>query len=133
MTRLPLSVAISSILGRKEDPGYRDIGHSMKVVDLRKLLGLTGSPMLYNYMNGTTEKIEPERALVMLYKFDVLVDQWLTIDELERDADNVELSLKVAREPIKEIIDELIDVDDRCADNHAKLRRGVRKLIAKYY
>ena len=102
--RLPLDVAITSLLGRKSDPLYREIGHSFKVEDLYKLLGLKGSPMLYHYMSGKTDKIEPERALVMYDKLNILIDQWDDPEELKNEAVNTEFSKMIAREPMKKVI-----------------------------
>ena len=130
--RLPLQVAIISILGRKHDEGYRDIGHNMKNKDLYTMLGVT-SPMLYHYISGHTNKIEPERALVLLDKLGILIDHWKDREELERDATNAELSEAIAKAPINKVIDDLVELDETASDNHQRLRRGVRKLIAKYY
>ena len=126
-----LSGAVASILGRKEHEGYREVGQNMKVQPLYKLLGLKGSPMLYHYMSGHTDTIEPERALVIYQKFDILIDLWLDIEELERDATNTEVSLQIAREPIREIIEEVVEVEQ--STELETMRRGLRKLIAKYY
>ena len=130
--RLPLQVAVISILGRKHDEGYRDIGHNMKNKDLYTMLGVT-SPMLYHYISGHTTKIEPERALVLLDKLGILIDDWKDREELERDATNAELSEAIAKAPINKVIDDLVELDETASDNHQRLRRGVRKLIAKYY
>jgi len=130
--RLSLQHAVISILGRKHDEGYRDIGHNMKNKDLYTMLGVT-SPMLYHYISGHTTKIEPERALVLLDKLGVLIDHWKDREELERDATNAELSDAIAKAPINGIIDELVELDDHASNNYERLRRGVRKLIAKYY
>lgn len=132
--RMSLAGAIASILGRKDHADYRNIKQSMKISDLYKLLGLTGSPMLYNYMGGKTKTIEAERAVVILDKFNVLVDLWLTEDELIDDAINAELSAQIAREPIKDIIEEIVEIEQSMRDdNHMATRRAMRKLIAKYY
>lgn len=131
MIRLPLDVAITSILGRKEAPNYRDLGHNMKIKDLFTILGLKGSPMLYHYMEGRTLKIEPERAMVLLDKFDILIDEWEDKEELERDAVNSELSVQIAREPIVAIIEEIVTLEQ--VTDVYRLRRGMRRLIAKYY
>ena len=130
--RLPLDHAIASILGKKDHEGYRDIGQNMKNKDLYTILGVT-SPMLYHYLSGHTTKIEPERALVLLDKFDVLINDWQDRDDLERDATNAELSDAIAKAPTNEIMDKLVELDENASDNHQRLRRGVRKLIAKYY
>lgn len=129
--RMPLDGAIASILGRKDHDKYRDIGQQMKIQDLYKLLGLTNSPMLYNYMNGKTVKIEPERAKVILDKFSILIDTWLTEDELNTDAQNVELSNQIAREPIKDIIEEIVEIEANT--ELVPMKRALRKLIARYY
>ena len=131
MIRLPLNVAITSLLGRKTDPNYRDLGHNMKIKDLYTILGLKGSPMLYHYMEGRTQSIEPERAMVLMDKFGILVDEWEDRDELERDATNAELSAQIAREPIVAIIDEIVTLES--VTDVYRLRRGLRRLIAKYY
>lgn len=129
--RLPLDGAIASILGRKEHENYRDVGQMMKIHDLYKLLGLTNSPMLYHYMSGKTKKIEPERALILFNKFNILVDHWEDEDELERDANNSELSAQIAKEPIREIIEEIVEIEKH-EDVYA-IRRQLRQLIARYY
>lgn len=129
--RLPLDHAIASILGRKDHEGYRDIGQQMKIHDLYKILGLTNSPMIYSYMSGKTKKIEPERAMVLYNKFDVLIDKWATPEELERDATNVELSNEIAKEPIKAIIEEIVEIEN--SEDIYAIRRGLRRLIARYY
>lgn len=131
IVRLSLPAAIASILGKRTHDDYRDVGQLMNAKDLYKLMGLTGSPMLYNYMNGKTKSIEPERAVVLLDKFDILVDEWLTPEELKGDVTNKELSLKIAREPVRQVMDELIEVEAN-EDIYA-LRKGLRKLIARYY
>ena len=131
MIRLPLDVAITSLLGRKTEPNYRDIGHNMKIKDLYTLLGLKGSPMLYHYMTGRTKEIEPERALVILKKFGILIDEWENEEELEREAVNSELSAQIAREPIIAIVDEIVTLES--VTDVYRLRRGLRRLIAKYY
>ncbi len=131
MIKLSLPATIASILGKREHEDYIDIKQAMAIKDLYKLMGLSNSPMLYNYMSGKTEKIEPERALVLLDKFDILVDLWDSADTLRADAANAELSAQIAREPIKGLIEELIEVEAK-EDEYA-LRRGLRKLIARYY
>jgi len=94
-------------------------------------MGLSNSPMLYNYMSGKTAKIEPERAVVLLDKFNILIDNWLDEDDLREEANNTELSLQIAREPIKGIIEEVVEIESN-EDIYA-LRKGLRKLIARYY
>lgn len=131
MIKLSLPATIASLLGKREHEDYIDIKQAMAIKDLYKLMGLSNSPMLYNYMSGKTEKIEPERALVLLDKFDILVDLWDSADTLRADAANAELSAQIAREPIKGLIEELIEVEAK-EDEYA-LRRGLRKLIARYY
>jgi len=131
LIRLSIPAAVASVLGKKEHEDYRNIGQNMNVKDLYKLLGLTGSPMLYNYMSGKTKTIEPERALVFLDKFDILIDDWLEPEELRDDANNRELSAQIAREPIKGIIEEIVEIEAN-EDLYA-LRKGLRKLIARYY
>ena len=129
--RLPLDTAIVSILGKKEDDRYREIGHFMPVKELYILMGLTSSPMLYNYMKGTSKRIEPERAWALYTHFNILIDEWLTPDELESDCTNREISLKVARRPIKDIIDEIVEIDS--IEDERKMRRALKQLIARYY
>ena len=131
MIRLPLDVAILSILGRRKEPKYRDIGHSMKVDDLYKLLGLKGSPMLYHYMNGNTENIEPERAIVILEKFDVLIDLWETEEELRREATNMEMSRQIINEPFIPLMEELVKLEE--AVSITTIKRGIRKILARFY
>jgi len=129
--RLSLPAAIASVLGKRDHLDYRDVGQRMNIKDLYKLMGLSNSPMLYNYMSGKTEKIEPERAVVLLDKFNILVDLWLNEAELRADAKNTELSTQIAREPVRALMEELIEVEAN-EDIYA-LRRGLRKLIARYY
>ena len=131
MIRLSLPAAVASILGNKAHEDYRDIGQNMLAKDLYKLMGLTGSPMLYNYMSGKTQKIDPERAMVLLTKFDLLVDKWLTPEELREEATNREVSLQIAREPIRGIIEEIVEIET--IKGEYEMRRGLRKLIARYY
>ena len=131
MIRLSLPASIASVLGKREHDGYHNIGQCMKSKDLYKLLGLTNSPMLYNYMSGKTISIDPERALVLLDKFDILVDDWLTPEDLRADASNAERSLQIAREPIKGIIEEIVEIESN--EDIYSLRRGLRKLISRYY
>lgn len=131
MTKLPLSSAVASLLGKKDHDGYQDVGQLMTAKDLYKLMGLTGSPMLYNYMSGKTKKIEPERAMILWDKFSILVDDWENPDDLQRDCTNVELSKQIANEPIKEIVEQLVEVES--SDNYHDMKRGLRKLIARYY
>ena len=131
MIRLPLNVTITSLLGRKKDPIYRDVGQNMKVEDLYKMLGLKGSPMLYHYMSGKTETIEPERALVILAKFDILIDEWADEEELTRDATNTELSKQIAKEPFIKVMEMLIELETSAS--MSTMKRGIRKILAKYY
>ena len=129
--RLSLDVAITSLLGRKGDPLYRDIGHDMKVKTLYELLGLKGSPMLYKYMDGTTKKLEPERALIILDKFDILVDLWEDEEELRREAVNVGNSKEMAKQPFIEVMEDLIKLET--AKSMTTMKRGIRRILAKYY
>ena len=131
MIRLPLNVTITSLLGRKKDPIYRDVGQNMKVEDLYKMLGLKGSPMLYHYMSGKTETIEPERALVILAKFDILIDEWADEEELTRDATNTELSKQIAKEPFIKVMEMLIELETSAS--MSTMKRGIRKILAKFY
>ena len=131
LIRLSLPATIASVLGKRKHEDYRDIGQLMNAKDLYKLLGLTGSPMIYNYLSGKTKTIDPERAVVLLDKFNVLVDEWLTPEELRADATNKELSAQIAREPIKDIINSIVEIEAN-EDIYA-LRKGLRKLIARYY
>jgi len=128
VVRLPLDSAIASILGNKNHEGYREINQNMKVSDLRKLLGLTGTPMIYNYMGGKTKTIEPDRAIVLLTKFNVLITDWATADELILEAGNAAISAQIAYEPIREVMEELL-----VAERQPDLKRAIRKIIAKYY
>ncbi len=129
--RLPLDVTITSLLGRTKDPLYRDIGQNFKIDDLFKLLGLKGSPMLYHYMSGKTDRIEAERALVIYEKFNILIDNWDDVDELQREAINTELSKQIAREPMIKVMEMLIEVET--AMSMTTMKRGIRKILAKYY
>ena len=131
VVRLSLPASIASILGKRDHEGFRDVGQLMNAKDLYGLLGLTGSPMLYNYMSGKTKTIDAERAVVILDKFNILVEDWLTEEELRSDATNKELSAQIAREPIRKIIEEIVEVESN-EDIYA-LRKGLRKLIARYY
>ncbi len=131
VVRLPLAHAIASILGKRDHEGYRNVGQNMTTKQLYTLIGLTSSPMLYNYMSGKTKKIEPERALVIYEKFNIIIDDWLTVAELKEDCINKELSQQIAAQPIKGIIGEIVDIEK--LDSEAKRTRGLRKLIAKYY
>ena len=130
-TRLPLDSAIASILGKKEHDGYRDIGQNMKVKDLRKILGLTATPMIYNYMSGKTKRIDPERALVVFETFGILIDDWLTSDELKIDATNSEISNQIASEPLREIMDDILEAER--ASTFDGMKRKLRLIIARYY
>lgn len=129
--RLPLDSAITSLLGRKKDKLYRDTGYAFKVDTLYKLLGLKGSPMLYHYMSGKTEVIEPERALVIFEKFNILIDLWVDEDELRRDASNTEVSKQIAREPMKQVMEMLLEVES--ALSMTTMKRGIRKILVKFY
>ena len=131
MVRLPLPATIASLMGKKDHEGYRNVGQFMTAKDLYTLIGLSASPMLYNYMSEKTKTIEPERALVIYEKFDILIDEWLTPEELREDCTNKEMSMKIAAQPIKEIIEEIVKVER--LEGESQMRRGLRKLIAKYY
>ena len=131
VVRLSLPASIASILGKRDHEEFRDVGQLMNAKDLYGLLGLTGSPMLYNYMSKKTATIDAERAVVILDKFNILVEDWLTEEELRSDATNKELSAQIAREPIRKIIEEIVEVESN-EDIYA-LRKGLRKLIARYY
>ena len=130
MIRLSIADAVASMLGKKDHVGYRDLGVKMKVKPLASLLGVT-TPMLYNYMNNKTFKIEAERALVILNNFDVLINEWGSEVELRQDMKNEELGAKIAREPIKEIIEELVEIESLV--ELKDIQRAMRLLIAKYY
>ncbi len=131
VTPLSLPSAIASILGKRDHDDYVNINQQMNIKDLYLLLGLTGSPMLYNYMSGKTKTIEPERALVLLDKFNILIKDWTSPEELREDASNKELSAQIAREPIRGIIKDIVEIEAQ-EDEYA-VRKGLRKLIAKYY
>lgn len=131
MIKLSLPATIASILGKREHEDYQDVGHKMSVKDLYKLLGLTGSPMLYNYMSGKTKSIEAERAVVIHDKFGILVDHWNSAEELKQDATNTELSEQIAREPLKEIINDIVELEAN--EDVYSLRKGLRRIIARYY
>ena len=129
--RLSLPATIASVLGKRDHEEYRNVNQLMNTKDLYTLLGLTGSPMLYNYMSGKTKSIDPERAVVLLDKFNILVDDWLDETELREDATNKELSAQIAREPIKGIIEQIVEIESN--EDIYQLRKGLRKLIARYY
>jgi len=131
MVRMPLDATIVSILGKKEDERYREIGHAMNIKELHNLMGLTASVMLYNYMNGKSTGIEPERAWAIYEHFNILIDDWLTPEELERDCTNKNMSQQIARRPIKDIIHAIVDIDG--IEDERKMRRALKQLIAKYY
>jgi len=132
MTKISLSGAVASILGKKDHEDYQEIGQLMGAKDLYTLIGLTGSPMLYNYMSGKTKNIEPERAKVFLDKFDLLIDLWDDPNTLRQDCTSTALSKQIAYEPIKGIIDYLVELEKEAEDNY-EFRRGIRKLIVKHY
>ncbi len=129
--RLDIATAITSLLGRTKDPLYREVGYSFKVEDLFKILGLKGSPMLYHYMSGKTDKIEPERALVIYEKFSILIDQWESPADLRQEATNTLFSKEIAKEPMKKVMEMLIEVES--AVSMTSMKRGIRKILAKYY
>ena len=129
MIRLSLGGAIASILGKKEHIDYRDVGVKMKIKPFSSLIKVT-TPMLYNYMNGRTQTIEAERALVILEQFDILVDDWLNRLELEQDLKNEDLGEQIAREPTREIVESLVELEPLEGE---ELKRAVRVLIAKHY
>ena len=131
MIRLPLPSAIASLLGKKEHTAYRDIGITVKAKDLYKMLGLTNSPMLYKYMEIEDLTIAPERALVFLDKFDILISDWVSEEELRNDCTNKERGKEIAYQPIKEIMENLVELDSY--EDDTALRRGLKKLIAKHY
>ena len=87
--------------------------------------------MLYHYMSGKTETIEPERALVIFEKFDILIDDWEDEEELRRDAVNTELSKQIAREPMVKVMEMLVELES--ALSMTTMKRGIRKILAKYY
>jgi hypothetical protein len=82
-------------------------------------------------MSGKTDNIEPERALVILVKFDVLIDEWEDEDELRREATNVELSKQIAREPFIEVMEMLVELENSAS--MSTMKRGIRKILAKFY
>lgn len=129
--RTSLSGAIASILGRTDHEGYRNVGQSMDVKSLYKLLGLTSSPMIYNYLSGKTQTIVAERAVILYETFGLLVDYWLTPEDLYIEASNTAVSKKLAREPFKEILEEIIVIERE--EDCYEMRRGLRKLIARHY
>ncbi len=129
--RMCLAGAIASILGRRDHPEYREIGLHLKVQDLRKLLGLTGTPMIYSYLSYKTDKIDAERALVIYEKFNIIIDQWLTSDELKIEATNAELSKQIAKEPLKDILADVETAESKSTIEGVK--RELRKIIARYY
>jgi len=129
--RLPLDAAIASILGKRDHSGYRNIGHNMSVKSLYTTLGLTGSPMIYKYLSGGTKNIEPERALAILREFGVLIDTWLTEEELLASCTNKELSIQIASRPIQEVIEKVIEAEK--LQGEGAIKKALRKIIAKYY
>jgi len=131
MVRISLSGAVASLLGKTEHPNYTRVGKVMKAKDLYKMLGLTGSPMLYKYMSDDKVTIDPERAMVFYKRFDMLIDDWLTGEELGNDCKDVEAGRKIAYMPIKEIIDDIVEID--AIEDDTDMRRSLKKLIAKWY
>ena len=129
---MELDSAIASILGRTNHPSYVKLKYTMKVQELYKLLGLSGSPMLYKYMSGQTKSIEPERALVLYDKMGILLSQWDDRESIEAQINSDTLGATIANEPIKKVVEELVEIE---ADNdtYDTLRRGVRGLIFKHY
>ena len=128
---MSLAGAVASLLGKKDHEDYRDVGVTLLAKDLYKLLGLTNSPMLYKYMSNKDSKIDPERAKVFLDKFDILIDIWLTPDELARDCTNAEAGRAIAYQPIKEIIEDIVEIDS--IQDNTQMRRQIKLLIAKWY
>ena len=117
--------------GNKAAPDFMDLGIEMKAVALYKTLGLTGSPMLYKYMDNEDITIDPERAKIFLDKFDVLINDWGTPEELLNDCNNRELGAKLAYEPIREIVDAIVDADS--IDGDKEFRRAIKVIIAKWF
>jgi len=61
----------------------------------------------------------------------MLIGDWSAEHKLREDANNAELSAQIAREPIKDIVEEIVAIEAN-EDIYA-IRRGLRKLIARYY
>ena len=129
--RLTLSEAVTSLLGKKTHENYREGFPTLKAVDLYRTLGLTGSPMLYKYMDKEDITLEPERARVFYDKFEILISDWATPEELIEDCTNKELGAKIAYEPIKEIVESLVSVDS--IEDESDFRRAIKVIIAKWY
>ena len=131
MFHLSVKTATRSLLGRKDKRDYVDVGIIMGTKELYKAIGLTDTPMLYNYEKGLTYKIEPERAMLFLEKFDILIDLWPTVDALRAECTNRRRGKELAYEPIKKIMAEIVKVSqiESCEDR----QRGLLGLIAKYY
>ena len=127
---IPLDGAIASILGRVNHPNYVDIGHSMKVQDLYQFLGLSNSPMLYHYMSGKTKKIEPDRAIIILKKFNILINLWEDVEELKKETSNIEVSSRLMRGPVDKILSELEQIE-QMADFY-EMKKGIKILIGRY-
>ena len=131
MVTLSIRHAVVSLLGKREEPGYVDVGMHYPINELRKLIGLKATPMLYNYISGKTQEIEPERAKVFLEKFDILINQWNSPEELLADCVNNKRAMEIAYIPIEDIMKELVNISQ--IEHENKLRRSLLGLIAKYY
>ncbi len=131
ITRLSLSQAVVSLLGKKTHSNYREGFPTMKAVDLYRALGLTGSPMLYKYADKDDITLEPERARVFLDKFDILISDWSTEEELINDCTNKEMGAKIAYQPIKDIVDGIVEADG--IEDDKEFRRAIKKVIARWY
>ena len=131
MFNLTLKEAVVSVLGKREDPSFTDVGLRVTIGELYKALGLSATPMLYNYISGKTKDIEPERALVFLEQYNILLKQWNSPDELRADCTNRELGKKIAYKPIEEIMNELVELSQM--DDDRQMRRGLLGLIARNY
>jgi len=131
MLRLSLRDTFASLMGRRELDGYRELGVKIKTKDLYLMLGLTDSPMLYKYRDGITKSISADKALVIFEMFDVLIDLWLTEEELRNDVKNSMGGKALVSRLYKPIIDELVVLD--AIEDNDKLRRGFKRLIARYY
>lgn len=131
MIKLSVGGAIASLLGKTEHPDYQDVGYKLKVKELATVLGLTATPMLYHYMNGKTKTMEAERVLIIAKRFNILISDWGSIEEVEVDCASRDKASDMLKSTTNPILEEIIEIEK--LQDLVDIKQALRRIIVRYY
>jgi hypothetical protein len=90
--RMSLKEATCSLMRAWKGEGGRDIGVALSIKQFTDIFDVT-NPMIYAYRDERVTSVTAERALVFLDKFNILLDEYNSAEELRNLVKNANASI----------------------------------------